>query len=256
MVKISVMKISIITVSYNSSATIKYALQSVRSQAHPFVEHLVIDGGSTDATLSIVDLYRHPNLFLVSESDDGIYDAMNKGLCRATGDVIGFLNSDDFYTSPSVLTDVASVFEAHPEVEVVFGDVDFFYACDMQNSIRKYRVRYFKPWMLLFGFMPPHPAIFIKKGAYERVGLYKSSYKIAADFDLIVRLLLVNKSKYKSTGKCWVRMRMGGASTSNWQSNRTITREIMQSLRENNLFSNALMVLMRLPIKLLLQKLF
>ena len=200
-----------------------------------------------------------------SEPDDGIYDAMNKGVQRATGDVIGILNSDDYYVHENVLNEVATAFATDPTLDVVLGDVDFVKSHDLANPVRTYRASGFKTWMFSFGFMPPHPAVFVRKSAYERVGSYKMGYKIAADFDFLVRLLLIDGARYQETGKHWVRMRVGGASTSGWRSNivSTIemqkslrennvfsTREIQKSLRENNVFSSKPLLLLRLPIKL------
>ena len=247
------MKISIITVSYNSSLTIADTLRSVGTQTYADIEHLVIDGQSSDETVQVVDANAHPNLKFSSEPDNGIYDAMNKGVQRATGEVIGILNSDDFYVHDNVLDEVANAFATDPTLDVVLGDVDFVKSGDLRNPVRTYRASGFKIWMFRFGFMPPHPAVFIRKSAYDRVGFYKMEYRIAADFDFLLRLLLIDGAKYQATGKHWVRMLTGGASTSGWRSNFVITKEMKLSLRENGVFSNVLILLPRLPIKFLNQ---
>ncbi|UIP87271.1 glycosyltransferase family 2 protein [Pseudomonas phenolilytica] len=247
------MKISVITVAYNSSATIGTTLDSVQAQGYLDLEYIVVDGGSTDATLDVVRNYPGLVTQLISEPDRGIYDAMNKGVQRATGEVVGILNSDDFYRHSRVLQEVAEAFAADPELEVLMGDVDFVSDEDLQRPVRTYRATDFRPWMFRLGFMPPHPAIFIRKTAYESVGLYKLGYKIAADFDLLVRLLLINRAKYQVTGACWVRMRTGGASTAGWKSNLVSTREMLRSLRENGIFSCLPMLLIRLPVKYIKQ---
>lgn len=247
------MKISLITVSYNSAATIQTTLGSVAAQAFPDLEYIIVDGGSKDATLDIVRSFPDLVTACVSEPDQGIYDAMNKGVERATGDVIAILNSDDFYLNDQVLHEVAELFAADPALEVVLGDVDFVNDDDLSHPVRRYRAGNFKPWMFRFGLMPPHPAVFVRKSAYERVGLYKLGYKIAADFDLLTRLLLVDGAKYQVAHRTWVRMRNGGASTSGLKSNMISTREMKRSLQENGLLGSSLMVMCRLPFKLLTQ---
>lgn len=243
------MKISIVTVAYNSGATIETTLSSVEAQAYSHLEYIVVDGGSTDNTLSLVE--RYPSLVtkLISEPDQGIYDAMNKGVSQASGDIIGILNSDDFYAHPGVLNEVATVFLENPTVDVVLGDVDFVVDGDLKKTIRTYRAGCFKPWMFRFGMMPPHPAVFVRRSAYERVGLYKLGYRIAADFDFLVRLLMIDGASYHVANRHWVRMRTGGASTAGWRSNMVSTREMLRSLRENKVFSSLPMVLFRLPVK-------
>jgi len=181
---------------------------------------------------------------------------MNKGVQRATGEVIGILNSDDFYRQGEVLNDVAALFAADPELEVVLGDVDFVREDDLNCPVRTYRAGQFKPWMFRFGLMPPHPAVFVRKSAYERVGLYKLGYKIAADFDFLTRLLLLDGAKYKISGRTWVRMRTGGASTSGIKSNLICTKEMRRSLKENGIYSNWLFLLLRLPVKYIKQVFF
>lgn len=247
------MKISIITVAYNSSATIETTLDSVQAQGYPKLEYIVVDGGSTDATLDVVRKYPELVTQLISEPDRGIYDAMNKGVQRATGEVVGILNSDDFYRHSRVLEEVAVAFAADPALEVLLGDVDFVSDEDLNKPVRTYRATGFRPWMFRLGLMPPHPAVFVRKSTYERAGLYKLGYKIAADFDFLTRVLLIDGAKYHIAEKQWVRMRTGGASTAGWKSNWISTREMLRSLCENKVFSCTPLLLLRLPIKFIRQ---
>ena len=245
----SLQKISIITVCYNSSLYIRTAIESVIIQDYSDIEYIVIDGSSTDNTISIVSEYKDRIAHFVSEPDKGIYDAMNKGIALASGDVIGILNSDDFYPNNRVILDVVNCFRATPDVDIVLGNVDFVSAKDLSKPVRFYSSFRFSPWKLRFGFMPAHPAAFIKRTAYKKVGLYKLGYKIAADFDIFVRLLLHDKCRYISLNQILVRMRIGGVSTSGINSYYISSKEMMLSLKENNIFTCWLFILFRLPIK-------
>jgi len=244
------LKISVVTVSYNSALTIERTLSSVARQSYSDIEHIVVDGNSTDETSEVVSSHADARRIFMSEPDEGIYDAMNKGVRMASGEVVGILNSDDFYVNEFVLAEVASAFSSDQSIDVVLGDVVFVKAESLTRAVRRYGTVGFKVWMFRFGFMPPHPAVFVRKSAYDRVGYYKTDYKIAADFDFLLRLLLLDGAKYIVTGRHWVSMLTGGASTSGWRSNLVITREMHRSLRENGFFSSVLVLLLRLPIKL------
>lgn len=247
------MLISVVTASFNSCNSIFDTLKSVAGQSYKNVEHICIDGGSTDGTQEVVKNFPSSTVSLISEPDFGIYDAMNKGVQRSTGDVVGILNSDDFYLSDNVLDEVAALFTADQELEVVLGDVDFVNDDDLTHPVRRYSAGNFKPWMFRLGLMPPHPAVFVRRSAYQRVGLYKLGYKIAADFDFLIRLLLIDGAKYKTVDKIFVRMRTGGISTSGLKSNFIATMEMKRSLRENGLFASGILLMCRLPFKLLTQ---
>ncbi|WP_044408417.1 glycosyltransferase family 2 protein [Thiomicrospira microaerophila] len=245
------MKISIITVCYNSKAFIASAINSVLSQDVGDIEYIIIDGASKDGTVSIVESFGGRVTHFVSEPDKGIYDAMNKGLALATGDVIGILNSDDFYPNPSVIADVVQAFADNPDLDMVLGNVDFVHPDDLTRPVRFYSSFNFKPWKMRFGFMPAHPAAFIKRSAYERVGPYTLGYKIGADFEWFVRAFLVHKLSYVKLNKTLVRMREGGVSTSGFKSYWIISKEVRRALQENGVYSNLAFVMIRLPIKLL-----
>lgn len=245
------LKFSIITVSYNSDQFIRSAIDSVFFQTYHDIEYIVIDGGSKDATVSIVESYGKKIAQFVSEPDKGIYDAMNKGLALASGDVIGILNSDDFYPNENVISGVVKTFEANPNVDMVLGNVDFVNPDELTRPVRFYSSFNFAPWKMRFGFMPAHPAAFIKRSAYEKVGKYKLGYKIGADFEWFVRALVVHRLPYVKVNKAFVRMREGGVSTSGLKSYWVSSKEQLQALRENGVYSNMLFVLVRLPIKLM-----
>jgi glycosyltransferase involved in cell wall biosynthesis len=247
------LKISIITVAYNSSTTLINTLQSVANQTHPLVEHILVDGGSTDGTSHLVVKYGAHLANYISEPDLGIYDAMNKGLRLATGEVVGFLNSDDFYVDNNVLKVVADIFDENPNIDVLMGGIDFVQAENLENTVRKISASRFKPWMMRFGFMPPHPAVFIKKTAYESIGLFNLDYKIAADFDFLIRLFYKNSLEYKIHSHGFVRMRTGGVSTSGWRSKIIIEKEMLRALRLNEIYSCHLFLISRLPVKFFME---
>jgi glycosyltransferase involved in cell wall biosynthesis len=243
------MKVSIVTVCHNSEKTIADTLRSIQTQTYSDIEYIVVDGLSKDNTNNIVKKYNDIVSVHISEQDNGLYDAMNKGISLASGDIIGILNSDDFYPYTSVITDVVAEFLKNKDVDLVLGDVDFVRAEDLTKPVRFYSSYIFSPWKMRFGFMPAHPGAFIKKTAYQKVGHYKLGYESAADFDIFVRMLVVAKLPYVKIKKNFVRMRVGGVSTSGIKSYAITTSEMLRSLKENQIYSNCLMVLIRLPVK-------
>ena len=248
------MKISIITVCYNSAATLEDAIISVLAQSHTDIEHIIVDGGSTDGTSSILKKYEGRVAKIVSEPDEGIYDAMNKGINLATGDAIGLLNSDDFYASNDVIENLVNAF--NQEADMVIGDVALVDRLNVQKRLRYVSGSGFVPWLLRFGWMPPHPATFIRRNIYETFGHYKTDFDIAADYEFFVRTLMVGRIRTVHTSKVLVTMRDGGASTGGFRSTLIISREILRALRENRIYSNPLFVWSRLPLKFVRQKLF
>ncbi|MEO7497278.1 MAG: glycosyltransferase family 2 protein [Massilia sp.] len=245
------MKVSVITVCFNSEKTIRDTIESVLSQDYPDIEHIVVDGASSDATVSILGSYRGRLAKIISEKDAGIYDAMNKGLVAATGDVVGILNSDDFYHDRSVISAVVAAFDSSPSPDMVFGDVDFVSAGNLSVVRRHYSAAHFRPWKLRFGWMPPHPGTFVKRHLILKAGLYKTEFRIAADYEMFVRWLMVNKASYKWIDKVLVRMRMGGASTAGIRSSILLNREIVHACRMNNIRTNLAFVLSKIPFKLM-----
>ena len=245
------MRVSIVTVCFNSAATIRDAIDSVLSQSHPDVEYIIIDGGSTDNTMQIVSEYEGRIATVVSEPDQGIYDAMNKGIRAATGDVMGILNSDDFFASSDVIADVVDVFRSDDDADIVFGDVVFVSAEDLTSVKRYYSSRHFKPWKLRFGYMPPHPATFVRRDLYTRYGEYNLEYRIASDYEMFVRWLIRNEVQYRRLDEVLVHMRLGGISTSGLRSSILLNREIVRACMDNGLYTNFLCMLPKIPFKLL-----
>ncbi|NDJ18720.1 glycosyltransferase family 2 protein [Myxacorys almedinensis] len=231
------MKISIITVVFNGESTIRDTIHSVLSQDYPDIEHIIIDGASTDGTLNIIKMYSDRLAKVISEPDSGIYDAMNKGLRLASGDVIGILNSDDFYADTTVISSVVKHFE-QTQAESVFGDLVYVTSSDRNKVIRYYSSAKFNPDQFAYGWMPAHPTFFVKRWAYERYGLFKTDYKIAADYELLTRFLAKHRLSYSYLPKIMVKMRAGGVSTTNLKSNWILNREIIRGCAENNIQTN------------------
>lgn len=244
------MKISIITVVFNGEATIARAMESVLSQKNVEIEYIVIDGQSNDKTLEVIALYEKQVTHLISEKDEGIYDAMNKGIKLATGDVIGFLNADDFYTNSLVLAEVMTEF-VDPMVEAVYGDLEYFRASRPTKVVRTYRSNQFHPAQLKRGLMPAHPTLFLRKNVYERFGLFDSSYKIAGDFEFIVRIFKDESLGFRYIPQKMVRMQMGGISTMGLSSTILLLNENIRACCNNGISTNYLFLLSRYPRKLL-----
>lgn len=225
------MKISIITVSYNSAATIEQTIQSVLAQSHPDVEYILIDGGSKDGTMDLVAPYKSRLAVCISEPDKGIYDAMNKGLAHATGDVVGILNSDDIYAHNQVLSQVAAAF-GQADMDCLCTDVSIFKSTP-DNIIRKYSCTRWKPWMFRIGHQPPHPGFFVRKYCYEKYGVFDTTFKTAADFDLLLRFILKHKCRTLYRNMTTVLMRSGGESQRGFKAIARANREDHRSLQKN-----------------------
>jgi glycosyltransferase involved in cell wall biosynthesis len=204
------LKISIITVCYNSAETIADTIASVASQEYSDREHIVVDGASRDGTVDIVKNAPSVTRY-ISESDKGIYDAMNKGLALATGDVIGLLNADDFYADVTVLSQVAEVFK-DPLVQACYADLIYVDQQDTLRVIRYWKSRDFKLGLFKQGWMPPHPTFFVRKAVYEKLGCFDLQFPRQADFELTMRFLEIHQIESRYIPRIWVKMRMGGAS--------------------------------------------
>lgn len=244
------MKISIITVCYNSAKTIGRTLRSVREQTYGEIEHIVIDGGSRDNTLEVVAAEGPHVAKLISEKDNGIYDAMNKGVQLATGDVVAFLNADDLYKDADVLAQVAQVMQTE-KLDALYGDIEFFQVGQQEVVARRYNSGRFTAGRLGWGWMPAHPALFVRRALFERYGMFRTDYRIAGDFEFIARVFKNPELRHRHLPKSLVCMQMGGISTSGWRATLQLNREMMRACRANAIKTNWLKMLVRYPLKAL-----
>ncbi len=242
------MKVTIITVCYNSEKTIEDTIKSVLDQVYTEIEYIVIDGGSQDETKSIIEKYRHRIDRFISEPDDGLYDAMNKGVELATGDVVGTLNSDDVFVNEFSVEKLMSGFSGL-DVDAVYADLVYVKEDDVNVITRMYGSRLFRSFLIRFGFMLPHPTFYMKKSLFDEVGYYKVNYRVAADFEFITRCIMhgVNLAR---VDEIIVKMREGGISSRGmlWRIHQNF--EIVRACKENGIYSNILLVSMKLPYKI------
>ncbi len=252
------MKITLITACYNSAGTIRTAIESVLSQKGVDVEYIVVDGGSKDGTVDIIKEYadKTPNSHTtnsnsnsklqlsfrwLSESDKGMYDAINKGIKMATGDIVGILNADDVLASNDTLAHIAAALT--PGIDALYADIRFVREGETVEALRGApTVRYcsaakWKPWMFRFAAMVPHPSFYVRRECFARLGGYSLDYRICADFELELRYLYLARLKAAYLPECVVVMRMGGASTAGWRSNVEINREDLRALRSHGIWS-------------------
>jgi len=264
------MKISIITATYNSASTVRDTLESILRQDYPDYELIIKDGGSKDNTLAICREYEQcfgGKMRILAEPDRGIYDAMNQGISAATGEVVGILNSDDFYTSCDILSTIAHTYERHPDIDALYGDVHYVDAVDTTRLIRYYSSRDFSRRRMRMGFMPAHPSFYCRKSVYERYKLdgnriegfkgnpdcafFNTTYKIAADFENLLRLIYVHDIRTIYVPRDFVTMRVGGASSSGVSSHIQINKDHMRAFRENGVRSNYLLISFRYCYKVI-----
>ena len=242
-------KVSIITVCYNSINNIQRVFESINSQNYPNIEYIVIDGGSTDGTVEVIEEFSDKISKFVSEPDSGIYDALNKGIEISSGEVIAILHSDDEYCNKNVVSDVMSHMIGSKS-EFCFSD-----AVIVDNSsgkiLRYYMANYFSKWMFRIGWMPPHPTCFIKRSLFDEFGLYSTDYKIAGDFDLLVRFFYGRKIRWSYLNQVSIKMSGGGVSNSGWKSKRLIFNEISRSLKSNGIWSLSIFQFARYIIRTL-----
>ncbi|MDR1683429.1 MAG: glycosyltransferase [Candidatus Symbiothrix sp.] len=245
------MKISIITVCYNSEKTIATTIESVLTQTYRDIEYIIIDGGSTDGTLDIIKNNFQLTTFnfqLVKEPDKGMYDAMNKGIRMATGDFVAILNADDFYNYPGSIETMVNYLRK-TGADMCYSDVRFVHPDDLTKTVRYYSSAKFKPSLFRFGFMPAHPSCFIRRKLFNTIGCYKTCYHIAADYELLIRFLYKHQISHRYLAFDIIKMRTGGKSTKSWKSNLLLNREIVRACRENGIYTNLFILSLKYFIK-------
>ncbi|AUZ84055.1 glycosyltransferase family 2 protein [Methylophaga nitratireducenticrescens] len=221
-------KFSIITVSFNSVETIIDTITSITQQDYNHIEHIVVDGGSNDGTLEIIS--SSPNIaHYVSEPDKGIYDAMNKGIAMASGDVIGILNADDFYVNKSVINQIARVFN-NEKVDACYADLVYVKETDTNKIVRYWRSQPFKPGLFLKGWMPAHPTFFVRKSIYQQHGLFNLNYRIASDVEMLFRLMEVKRINTVYLPETIIKMRLGGTTNKSFKNIKQQNQEVLMML--------------------------
>ena len=225
------MKISIITPTYNSEQYIENNINSVFSQSYKNTEHIIVDGASTDNTIKLINKRKNNITFFVSEKDNGIYDAINKGISLSTGDIIGILNSDDKFHNEEVLKEIINVFIENPDVYCLYGNLIFLN--NSKKLVRVWNSKKFVTGQFEKSWTPAHPTFYCRKSVYDLFGKYKIDYKIAADVEFMFRVLEIGKLKSFFLNKILVDMTIGGVSTRGFKSTITITKEIRKAFREN-----------------------
>lgn len=238
------MKITIITTVFNAENTIADCILSVKNQNYTDIEHIVVDGNSTDNTIKEICKLEHNNLLWVSEPDKGMYDGINKGLKKATGDVIGLLNADDFFADDTIVNQIAEQFNNN-DIDGLYGDIAFIKKDNKDKVARyfsssKFTVRKFK-----YGYMPAHPSFYVKKEIIEEVGYYKVDYDICADFEWVVRIMLNSKYKIQYIPLLMVKMRLGGKSNKDFKSILRLNKEIYRGCQENGIKTNLLNIYLK-----------
>ncbi len=221
------MKVTIITVVLDNMAFIEDAINSVVNQSHANLQYIIIDGGSNDGSLDIIKSFGDKIAIVVSEPDEGIYDAMNKGLALANGDLVGFLNADDFYAHQQVLQHVADKFETN-NCDVLYADLDYVSRADKNNIVRKWRSGSYKKDRFLSGWMPPHPTFFARKEVYQELGGFNKKLNMAADYELMLRFCYFNDLNVAYLPEVIIKMRLGG------QSNRSLKNRIKANIQDRN----------------------
>jgi glycosyltransferase involved in cell wall biosynthesis len=235
------LKISIITVCYNAGSTLEDTIKSVINQDYENIEYILVDGKSSDNTSDILSKYEQNFDILISEKDNGIYDAINKGIRISTGEIIGILNADDVFYNSQIISLIAKAFKSNPNINCTIGDIVF--QNESNHIVRKYSSKNWSTAKFEWGYMPPHPSFYCKRKIYFKYGLYNTNFKIAADYELLIRFLEVNKTSFIYLPMIFVKMKVGGVSTRGISSFLTINREVLLACRLNGLNTNHLKLL-------------
>jgi glycosyltransferase involved in cell wall biosynthesis len=243
------MKVSIITVAYNAAATIADTCASVAAQNGVEIEHIIIDGGSRDDTVAKAKATARAGSVILSEPDNGLYDAMNKGIALATGDLLGFLNADDYFCRTDAIALIVAAAAKNPGADAIGGGVAIVDANDLNRLRRAYSATHFAPWMLRFGHMPPHPGFYVRKTAFEKVGNFAAEMRVCADFDWMLRFFYDRQLQFAAIPATVVTMRDGGISNDGWASRRRLNRETVDALRRRGVRSNTALVWSKYLVK-------
>ena len=238
------MKVSLVTVTFNSDQTLRDTIQSVFNQTYSDIEYIIIDGLSKDNTVEIIRKYEpqfQGRLKWISERDNGLYDAMNKGIRMSTGDIVGIINSDDFYHRRDIISRVVEAFR-NERTQAVYGDVRFVNSDNLDKTVRYYSSRNFSPNRFRYGFMPAHPSFYLRRKYFGKFGCYKTDYRIAADFEFLLRVIYKGNISIKYLPIDMVTMRMGGVSTSGVVSHKWIMKEHLRAFRENGIYTNVFLL--------------
>jgi len=240
------LRVSVITVCYNAADTIESTITSVLNQSYSNIQYIIIDGNSTDDTMDIVNKYANKISKIVSESDKGLYDAINKGIALADGEVIGILNADDVFFDNSTIAKIMTHFEYDTNLKSVIGDIAFI---NNNKILRYYSSKYWSTLSFRFGIMPPHPSFYCRRDLFIKYGNYRTDFKIAADFELLLRFILIKKVNYKYINNIIVLMKPGGLSTKTLFSQVIITNELLNACKLNGFYTNRILISFRFFFK-------
>ena len=241
-------KVSIITVCYNAQNTIEHTLRSVNAQSYPSIEHIIIDGGSTDQTLPILQSLKGANTRIQSEPDEGIYDAFHKGFSLSSGDIIGFLNADDCFAHNEVVANLVKTF-VDTQTDAVASSVEIFKSYTPLKRYRLYKASDFKLWQFRLGMQPPHPGFYVTRSAFEQVGFYRTQYQISGDFDWLLRAIKIQQLKVVYLPDVSVNMLHGGASASGLKSKRLMNKEDLKILKQHGIYSHTVLIWLKYVLK-------
>lgn len=243
------LKVSVITICYNSEKTITDTIQSVINQTYKNIEYIIVDGQSKDDTLDIINQLKTEQMTVISEKDNGLYDALNKGFKMASGDILTCLHSDDQFSNIHTIQTIVDLFQTH-QTEAIASSVYIFKDQNWQDLYRNYDATQFKNWQFKIGIQPPHPGFFVKKSVFQKVGYFNTNYKISGDFDWLIRVIKTHQTKVFYTKFVSVWMRDGGISSASWKSKVIMNNENLKVLKNNGVYSNLLLIYLKYFLKI------